>query len=320
MPSGSSLVAIGTSGWHYPRGRGAWTGIVYPTGNAARRVDELAWYAERFRTVEVNVSFYRPLTEAMTRGWAARTPPGFAFAVKLHQQFTHAHGIGPAHAAGGDAVPVVTRADVTRFLESIAPLADGDRLGPLLAQFPPGFHATRDTTAYVAWLLEALRGHPVAVELRHRSWSDQRGDVVRLLDAAGAAWTLIDEPKFSSSVFQSPVVAREELARRPWAYIRLHGRNAAQWWDPPAAEDRYDYLYGDEELTPFADIAEAARALGKKLYLYANNHFGGKAVANAAQLRARVNDPVRGTFPRAFGERFPGIEQVVAIEPPDTLF
>ena len=55
--------------------------------------------------------------------------------------------------------------------------------------------------------------------------------------------------------------------------------------------------------------------MGRKLYLYANNHFGGNAVANAAQLRARLDDPVRAPFPRTFVERFPGIEEVVDTEP-----
>lgn len=318
MPSSSSLVAIGTSGWHYPRGRGAWTGVVYPPQARGRRFDELAWYAERFRTVEVNVSFYRPLTVAMTQSWAARTPPGFEFAVKLHQQFTHPGGLGRERS--GPTIPVVGAAEVVGFTDALRPLVEAGRLGPLLAQFPPSFHASSDAEAYLAWLLEALRGHDVAVEFRHRSWSDRRGDVLPLLDEAHAAWTLIDEPKFSSSIFQSPGLAREELQQRPWSYVRLHGRNAPDWWDPARPEDRYNYLYSDDELTPFAEIAEAARALGRKLYMYTNNHFGGNAVANAAQLRGRLDDPVSAPFPRSFVDRFPGIEQVVDTERAATLF
>lgn len=313
------VIRIGTSGWHYPGGRGAWTGVVYPAASRGRRVDELAWYAERFDTVEVNVSFYRPLNEAMTRSWVQRTPEGFAFAVKLHQAFTHPGGVGPA-ARDTYPVPPHNREALAAFLHSVAPLADAGRLGPLLAQFPPSFHAATDTVDYLGWLLEQLRPHDVAVELRHRSWSDARGDTLRLLDGAGAAWTLIDEPKFATSVVQRPAVARDELAARPWTYIRLHGRNARDWWDPEDPEDRYRYLYSDAELEPFAEIAEAARALGRKLYLYANNHFGGSAVANAATLRARLGRPVRGAFPRSFTDRFPQLAGVVDEEGPDRLF
>lgn len=314
------LVAIGTSGWHYPRGRGAWTGTVYPRPRRGTRFDELAWYAARFDTVEVNVSFYRPLSESMTRGWVERTPDGFTFAVKLNQALTHASGVGPLAATSGLQVPDVTADEVAGLLAPLRPLEDHGRLGPLLAQFPAGFHATPESLAYLSWLLEQLDGRQVAVELRHRSWSDNRGDLLRLLDAAGAAWALIDEPKFSSSVYQSLELASEQIDARPWSYVRLHGRNAAQWWDPETSEDRYDYLYTEAELAPFAGIAEAARALGRKLYLYANNHFAGKAVANAAQLRAAVDDPVPEPFPPTFGDRFPGIEKAVRIERRETLF
>src|SRR5690606_29108187 len=128
MPRTPPLVAIGTSGWHYPRGRGAWTGIVYPPARRGARFDELAWYAGRFDTVEVNVSFYRPLTEAMTRGWAERTPDGFGFAVKLHQSLTHAAGVGPLAADSGLVVPDVDAADVSDFLAPLRPLEDQGRL------------------------------------------------------------------------------------------------------------------------------------------------------------------------------------------------
>ena len=66
-----------------------------------------------------------------------------------------------------------------------------------------------------------------------------------------------------------------------------------------------------EELEPFVDVAAAAAALGKKLYLYANNHFAGNAVANAAQVRARLGDPVEAPFPRTFLDRFPQLEGIV---------
>lgn len=304
------LIQIGTSGWHYPRGRGAWTGIVYPPPRARGGADELTWYAERFRTVEVNASFYRELDPAMTRRWVERTPQAFEFAVKLHQQFTHPRMHAPAmHDQPAVPAPAADALDAT--LRALDPLLDAGRLGPLLAQFPPSFQATPESLAYLAWLTEALRDVPLAVELRHRSWSDARHETLGLLDAAGAAWVLIDEPKFRSSVFQSPDIFLEELRHRPWAYARLHGRNAAQWWDHEAAEDRYNYLYSGEELEPFVDVAAAAAALGKKLYLYTNNHFAGNAVANAAQLRARVGDPVEAPFPRTFVERFPHLEDVI---------
>ena len=313
MAGRDSLIQIGTSGWHYPGGRGAWTRVVYPPPKARGGADELTWYADRFRTVEVNASFYRELDQGMTTKWAARTPPGFEFAVKLHQQFTHPRMHAPS-ARNLPPVPEPHAAALAATLDALAPLRESGRLGPLLAQFPASFQATPEALAYLEWLTRELRDLPLAVELRHRTWSDARPETLSLLDAAGAAWVLIDEPKFRSSVWQSPGVFVEELRDRPWAYVRLHGRNAAQWWDHEAPEDRYNYLYAPEELEPFVDVAAAAAALGKKLYLYTNNHFAGNAVANAAQIRSRLGDPVRAPFPRTFIERFPQLADVVRTE------
>ena len=81
---------IGTSGWHYPSGRGTWNGIFYPgPRDRGRGFDELAFYAERFNTVEINATFYGQPRANVTGGWVRRTPPGFDFAVKLYQKFTH---------------------------------------------------------------------------------------------------------------------------------------------------------------------------------------------------------------------------------------
>ena len=98
-----------------------------------------------------------------------------------------------------------------------------------------------------------------------------------------------------------------------FAYLRLHGRNAAQWWDHDASEDRYNYLYTAEELEPFAEAAEATRPLVRKLYLYLNNHFEAKAVANAVMLKQRLGAPIAGEYAPAFVERYPALRGVVRV-------
>jgi uncharacterized protein YecE (DUF72 family) len=78
---------IGTSGWSYPSGAGTWNGVFYPATRSKRAgtrgFDELRFYAEHFDTVEVNSTFYGQPRAEVTRGWAARTPPGFEFSLKL---------------------------------------------------------------------------------------------------------------------------------------------------------------------------------------------------------------------------------------------
>src|SRR5918992_519886 len=79
---------IGTSGWSYPTGEGTWNGIFYPP-KKAKKFDELAYYAERFDTVEINSTFYRTPAVNVTKSWATRTPKNFEFSLKLYQKFTH---------------------------------------------------------------------------------------------------------------------------------------------------------------------------------------------------------------------------------------
>jgi uncharacterized protein YecE (DUF72 family) len=94
--------------------------------------------------------------------------------------------------------------------------------------------------------------------------------------------------------------------------MRLHGRNAAQWWKHDKSEDRYNYLYSSDELKEFSETADAARRIVRKLYLYTNNHFSAQSVANAAMIKAQLGEPIEGEYTRAFIERFPQLEGVVS--------
>ena len=93
--------------------------------------------------------------------------------------------------------------------------------------------------------------------------------------------------------------------------MRLHGRNVAQWWRHAKSEDRYDYLYSADELQEFSETADAARRLVKKLYLYTNNHFSAKSVANAAMIKQQLGEPIDGEYPPEFLERYPELVGIV---------
>jgi uncharacterized protein YecE (DUF72 family) len=313
-------VFIGTSGWNYPTGRGTWNGIFYPAADRrGRAFDELGFYAERFNTVEVNTTFYRQPRAQVSLGWAKRTPPGFEFSLKLYQKFTHptmTSGVRGPRARGrtsGDD-QAVSLADVDDFKAGIDPLARAGKLGALLAQFPASFKDTPEARDYLRWLLQTFRDYPMTLELRHRSWSDDPHEVLDLLNEYGAAWTQIDEPKFRSSIRQNLVPNVKTLY-----YLRLHGRNAAQWWAHEKSEDRYNYLYSENELKPFADVVKNARAQVKKLYAYLNNHFAAQAVADATILRHLLDDPVSAPMPAELVERYPMLEGKVATLPPSRL-
>jgi uncharacterized protein YecE (DUF72 family) len=320
-----SNLRIGTSGWNYPSGKGTWNGVFYPPPRRRPKgFDELTFYAEHFDTVEVNSTFYGQPRPDVTRKWAERTPANFEFSVKLYQQFTHprmfkerlTNGLpdqAPRDAALLDALARPTDADLDEFRRGIDPLASSGRLGALLAQFPASFKDAPSSRDYLADLLRGFAGYPVAVELRHRSWSDAIGDTLALLNTFGAAWVQIDEPKFRFSIRQNylPNV-------QGFYYMRLHGRNAATWWRHEKSEDRYDYLYSAAELKEFSDTADGAKQLVKKLYLYMNNHFSAKSVANAAMIKQQLGEPIEGEYPPEFIERYP--ELAGALTPSRTFF
>src|SRR3954469_9979892 len=188
MSMSDAELRIGTSGWNYPSGRGTWNGIFYPPSRGrAKTFDELSFYAEHFNTVEVNSTFYGQPRVDVCRKWADRTPAGFEFAVKLYQKFTHpkmykeqfskrARADEPnADDALLNALTKPNASDLDDFKRGVEPLAACGKLGPLLAQFPPSFKNDNASFDYLQWLLESFGDYQLAVELRHRSWSDGMG-------------------------------------------------------------------------------------------------------------------------------------------------
>jgi uncharacterized protein YecE (DUF72 family) len=104
---------VGTSGFSYP----SWKPDFYPAGTPQREF--LSVYAQALPSVELNATFYQLPSEERLRGWAAQTPAGFRFAVKMNRRATHF----------GDLSVVGT------FCERVRAL--GERLGPILVQLPP---------------------------------------------------------------------------------------------------------------------------------------------------------------------------------------
>jgi uncharacterized protein YecE (DUF72 family) len=259
----------------------------------------------------VNSTFYGQPRPEVCRGWAERTPSGFEFSVKLYQKFTHPRMFEQRVAS---ALPEDVRgqssllwmlaqpndADLDEFRRGIEPLASAGKLGALLAQFPPSFKDAPESRSYLEGLLRALTDYPVAVELRHSSWSDRTTETLGLLNTFGAAWVQIDEPKFRFSIRQNYLPNVEGFY-----YMRLHGRNVQKWWRHEKSEDRYDYLYSADELKEFSETAGAAKRLVKKLYLYTNNHFSAKSVANAAMIKQQLDEPIEGEYPPEFVARYP---------------
>ena len=299
---------IGTCGYSYPGDPpNGWGGVFYPKVGK-KRVDELAFYATYFHSVEINSTFYRPPSAEMARGWLKKTPPEFILAVKAWQKFTHASKLGEGSARSTASWERFDGSDVARFKEGIQPLVEAGRLGALLFQYPAGFVRDEANLERLEATLSVFDICPKVVELRHRSWSDQRDETQAILDRQRATWAFIDEPKFSSSVRQD-LSAPSDLA-----YLRLHGRNQQKWWQHQDAWERYDYFYQAENIRRLAERLKelAGKSPRTKFYVFFNNHARGQAVANAIMLQAVLEPDTQASAPQALIEAFPELRNFVA--------
>lgn len=266
MQTAPHPLRIGPAGWSYAD----WEGLVYPPG-AGRGLDRLQWIARFFDLVEVNASFYRVPTARMSAGWVERTQgrPGLVFATKLHQGFTHAPG------------PWGER-EARAFDEYLSPLHEAGRLGPLLAQFPWGFRPGEDALDRLHRLRDRFGRHELVLELRHGHWAQPRWQ--EALAGLGLPVAAVDQPAVGPSLQLGDALG-------PPFYVRLHGRNRAAWASRDAGRDqRYDHLYGEAELDELAAAIAAFRREGP-VHVVTNNHFRGKAVVNALELRALLDLP-----------------------------
>ena len=178
---------VGTSGYNYPEWRGTFYPEKFPTGKM------LAFYAERFNTVEVNYTFYRMPTEALVAGWAAGTPERFVFTLKAPRRITHDSKLRHCE-------------ELTQAFCRIAGTL-GSKLGVLLFQLAPNFK--RDDAVFGEFLDCIPEGTRAAFEFRHDSWHDPA--VFDALRRRNLALCIADSEKMST-----PVVMTAD-----YAYYRL---------------------------------------------------------------------------------------------------
>jgi uncharacterized protein YecE (DUF72 family) len=213
---------IGTSGYNYPE----WRGSFYPEKFPANRM--LAYYAERFATVEVNYTFYRMPTEAQLEAWANGTPDRFRFTLKAPRRITHDSKLRNCE-------------ETTQAFCRIASTL-GPKLGVLLFQLPPNFK--RNDEVLAAFLRTLPHGARAAFEFRHESWHDDA--VFAALRARNLALCIADSEKMST-----PAVATAD-----YSYFRLRdegyqGDDIVRWGRVITgladARDAYVYFKHEEQ-------------------------------------------------------------------------
>jgi uncharacterized protein YecE (DUF72 family) len=172
----SARVFVGTSGYNYPE----WRGTFYPEKFSTDKM--LAYYAERFPTVEINYTFYRLPTEKLLSGWAAGTPEHFTFTLKAPRRITHDAKLQRCE-------------DLTQTFCRIAATL-GQKLAVLLFQLPPTMKKNGDVLrSFAEGLPEGTRA---AFEFRHASWFEP--DIFDILRARNLALCVADSEKLSAPV------------------------------------------------------------------------------------------------------------------------
>ncbi len=167
----NSNLYVGTMGWSYS----FWKGPFYPKNTSAK--DFLTYYANQFRTVEVDSTFYRIPSSQTINEWKNQTPSDFLFSLKFPQRITHYKMLRNCEE------------DTEFFLEKVNLL--GQKLGVLLLQFPPMFK--QDHFQLLKDYIKQLpRKYRYAIELRNRSLLNK--DVYGLLKEHNIALAWVDSP------------------------------------------------------------------------------------------------------------------------------
>jgi uncharacterized protein YecE (DUF72 family) len=241
-----------------------WEGSFYPAG--MRSADYLTYYATKFDTVEIDSTFYRTPSTATVNGWRQKIPEHFILADKVPQVVTH------------EKVLVNCDADFKQFVDTMELL--GDKLGPMLLQFPYFNSSVFSTGAqFVARLkpfLEKLpKDHKFAIEIRNKHWLD--ASFADLLREHGVALALQDQ-----SWMPMPWAYEFDPITADWTYIRWLGDRK----EIEQVTKRWDQIVVDRsvQLTSWVDFCYAIKRRGVTIFAYANNHYAGHAPATVEQF------------------------------------
>lgn len=237
---------IGCSGFHYRH----WKGTFYPDDLPQKRWFE--FYAEHFRTLELNVTFYRFPRLPMLEQWYQHSPADFRFSVKAPKAITHFkqfHGT------------------VDMLSSFYSTIREGlrEKLGPVLFQFPPRFHYDEQRLARVLSQLDP--GFENVLEFRHPGW--WRNEV----------YAQLRQHRISFCGMSHPELPKDVVINGPVVYYRFHG-----------VPDLYRSAYSDAALRQFAEQVEQAPG-GREAWCYFNNDAAVAAIPNAHTL-LQMTQPV----------------------------
>ncbi len=223
--------------------------------------------------------FYSKMTKGLFFGMVKATPQNFEFSIKVPERITHRKKLD----INKDVI-----FDFKEFLDKISPLYNSGKLGAILIQLPPSFSIEYfnilekfleniprkpENNIINNTIKKANNDYQYAIEFRHPSWNTE--GPWELLKHHNIANVITDSPEKENLSFLSNSL----VTSADHSFIRFHGRNTStgHYW--------YNYLYTKKELEPWVHKVRKLKNQTKKLRIYFNNHYGGKAIINALQFK-----------------------------------
>lgn len=250
---------------------------IYLTGKKSASLYE---YAGHMPLVELDTGFYNIPSQSNVESWLAQAPKDFKFIVKVQKVFTK-------HQELEEGQSIIEMASMLR--NNLRPMIEENKLLCLLAQFSSSFKCTRENVDYLRMLRKLLKDLPVAIELRDRSWYDEKflKNTRQFMKDHQFSLVIVDQPKkLTTTVPLDPYVTNEDFT-----FFRFHGRNDVGWTatGPDAQKVRTNYCYNDKELLELQQAVEAVQSKTKEIAIIFNNNAGGDAAENAMQFKKRLD-------------------------------
>ncbi|MEM0157757.1 MAG: DUF72 domain-containing protein [Thermoplasmataceae archaeon] len=272
------MIWLGCSGWAYTD----WNGVFYPRGSSG----SLSYYGKFFNSVEVNVTFYRPVAPDTIIRWinTARKMSGFRFSVKVPGAITHELLLHDVKSAVEE---------MEKFSEStLRPLSEAHLSGALLVQLPPFLRESH--AGNLDMLISSVDIHGFRGVLEFRNVS---------LTASPAIMKISRDAGYAPANIDSPVSKLENFTDygHGFSYFRFHGRNAASWFtSDPDPSARYRYKYSMDELHDLSGYVKRSMEVGDEVFVYFNNHPAGNAPQNARDFAGIIGIESAGSQTHLF--------------------
>lgn len=241
-------IHIGTSGWNYRH----WRGTFYPEDLTQKKW--LSYYIEKFKTVEINNSFYRLPPKSNFETWRNNVPENFVFSIKVYRYITHMKKLTDSEDT------------LKTFFDNVSALKE--KTGPLLFQMPPGLKY--DSMRLKDFIKKLSNKFRYTFEFRNKSWWNEN------------TYRILEDHNISFCLFQLAGSITPRIVTADFIYIRLHG----------PTNYKYQGSYDKETLSEWADQFKKWQKEGKDVYCYFDNDEKGYAAWNALVLDKMIYENI----------------------------